>query len=306
MRAWSASAPSNIALIKYMGKSGDANRPTNGSLSFTLEHLTSEVQISEASSTRWVPLTDLKLSEIGQSKFLRHFEFLKRHWGIDGNYQIASGNSFPSDCGLASSASSFAALTKATYGLAKERGQYNVDLSLEALAMLSRQGSGSSCRSFFSPWALWQGDIVRGLSLPSEGWIHHVAVVSRTAKQVSSSDAHVRVRTSKNFEGRPRRAEERLQALVNFLTDQQWQEIVEICWQEFWDMHSLFETSSPPFGYLNEGSLRVLEWARSEFLNQGDGPIVTMDAGPNVHFLFRPDQKESVQRLKGQFGDMVL
>jgi diphosphomevalonate decarboxylase len=306
MKSWSASAPANIALIKYMGKSDAANRPTNGSLSFTLDNLISEVTITEAAQTSGVGRNNLELSAKGREKFLNHFEFLKKHWGLSGHYEIASGNSFPSDCGLASSASSFAALTKATYALAKERGSQNTDLSLEGLALLSRQGSGSSCRSFFSPWALWQGDSVRGLKMPGADWVHHVVVVSRSVKTVSSSEAHQRVRTSLNFSGRVQRADQRLEALIRFLENEQWQEIVEICWQEFWDMHALFETSAPPFGYLSAKSLEVLEWARREFSNFGDGPIVTMDAGPNVHFLFRSDQRESELRLKEAFGHAVL
>ena len=43
---WFAEAPSNIALIKYMGKD-TGNIPSNSSLSFTLDKLISRVEISE-------------------------------------------------------------------------------------------------------------------------------------------------------------------------------------------------------------------------------------------------------------------
>ncbi|NUN07515.1 MAG: hypothetical protein HUU57_17360, partial [Bdellovibrio sp.] len=42
------SAPSNIALIKYMGKiEGTGNKPTNASLSYTLENLRTFVRLTE-------------------------------------------------------------------------------------------------------------------------------------------------------------------------------------------------------------------------------------------------------------------
>ena len=82
-----ASAPSNIALIKYMGKtSTEANIPTNSSLSFTLENLRSFVQITkiEEAKDRWAPLKQeglatLTLNDKGQEKFLKHFSMIYKH-----------------------------------------------------------------------------------------------------------------------------------------------------------------------------------------------------------------------------------
>src|SRR5665213_2279689 len=121
-----ASAPSNIALIKYMGKTAKfGNLPANASLSYTLPHLRSFVTLEPREGlggNLWQPLKglpELALSPAGQSKFLAHFDRLKVKWNIPGNFIIASANNFPADCGLASSASSFAALTLATWELAK-------------------------------------------------------------------------------------------------------------------------------------------------------------------------------------------
>jgi diphosphomevalonate decarboxylase len=143
-----ASAPSNIALIKYMGKTAaQGNLPTNASLSYAAEHLRTFVTIEDGTGEDgWQPLEGfpvLQLSEFGQQKFLNHFRRLKKHWGIEGSHTVRSANNFPSDCGLASSASSFAALTLATRQLTPQ------SVSLDELSRLSRQGSGSSCRCFF-------------------------------------------------------------------------------------------------------------------------------------------------------------
>ena len=31
---------------------------------------------------------------------------------------------------------------------------------------------------------------------------------------------------------------------------------------------------------------------------EGDGPIVTMDAGPNIHLLYRPEQQELALKFR--------
>lgn len=308
-----AEAPSNIALIKYMGKiDSEKNRPTNSSLSFTLDHLRTRVVLesSDTPNDVWSSLdaegfTPLQLSESGSQRFLKHFAFLKQTLKIPGNYRILSANSFPSDCGLASSASSFAALTRAAVELGKQvsiERDWVESLTEAEHAELSRQGSGSSCRSFLSPFALWTERGVEPVNLPRPQWLHSVVIVESEKKDVSSSQAHKRVSESLLFKGRPERAEHRLEKLIEVLTLQQWAEAFEICWAEFWDMHALFETSQPSFGYMHPESLWVLNQIRQIWKMQKDGPLVTMDAGANVHLLYREDQVELSRLLHAEFS----
>jgi diphosphomevalonate decarboxylase len=288
-----ASAPSNIALIKYMGKSVAAsNQPANASISYTLENLRSFVVLEPCDGEdQWAALegfTKVELSEVGLKKYLDHFARLKQLWQIPGFYRIRSANNFPSDCGLASSASSFAALTQAGFELAS---RHNKDLALSAhkLSCVSRLGSGSSCRSFFSPWAKWQGEGAEAVDLDLR-LEHAVLILESGRKAVSSSQAHNRVNTSLLWNGRPERAEARMKTLVQALRTNDWSSAFEICWSEFWDMHALFETSRPSFGYMTPPTLQALEQLRNIWRKESDGPLVTMDAGANVHVLIRPDQ----------------
>jgi diphosphomevalonate decarboxylase len=304
---WKAKAPSNIALIKYMGKiQTDGNRPTNSSLSYTLPHFITEVQIEESSKMAWEPLEKkgfyVRLSERGRDRFLQYFDGLVQKFQIKGKYTIRSANNFPSDCGLASSASSFAALTKAAYALSEDKGKAG-KLSARELAKISRTGSGSSCRSFFAPWGLWQDEAAEAVELPYENLIHQVAVIEESEKLVSSSEAHKRVNSSLMFKGRPERADERLTLLMKSLRAQDWKSAFEVTWQEFWDMHALFESSQPSFGYMAAGSVEVLNMARQFWQTEGDGPLVTMDAGPNVHLLYREDQKELASKFREQIEE---
>jgi len=306
-----ASAPSNIALIKYMGKSDlNLNKPTNSSFSFCLEKLRTHVRIkknSELNSDVWNPyrredLRSIILSDKGRDKFLSHFAFLKIEFRMEGFFEIESANNFPSDCGLASSASSFAALTLATHDwfIQNSKGAKKSYLTKE-LAKLSQKGSGSSCRSFFSPWALWYASGAESIQIPYKNLKHQVLMCDESTKKVSSSEAHVRVLTSDLFEGRAARAEMRLQKLVEALRSQNWKLSFEICWNEFWDMHLLFHTSAPSFMYMNETAMKALKALHNNWLEQNDGPLITMDAGSNIHLLYRPDQEVQYNLVIEQF-----
>jgi diphosphomevalonate decarboxylase len=63
-------------------------------------------------------------------------------------------------------------------------------------------------------------------------------------------------------------------------------------------MHALFETSSPSFGYIQSKTRLVLAEIEKFRKANGDGPIATIDAGPNVHLLWRKDQDELRNKLK--------
>jgi diphosphomevalonate decarboxylase len=78
----------------------------------------------------------------------------------------------------------------------------------------------------------------------------------------------------------------------------EWQQAYEICWAEFWDMHALFETSEPHFSYMQPESLIVLRRLEQMWHEEKDGPLVTMDAGANVHLLWRHDQKNKALQIK--------
>lgn len=306
---WKAEAPANIALIKYMGKTDvTSNRPTNSSFSYTLDHLKSFVELEldpNANDDHWESMTGqrfLHLSEKGQIRFLKHLKFLKDAFQFQANFLVRSGNGFPSDCGLASSASSFAALTQAACAALSELTGKK-QLSTSDIAEFSRQGSGSSCRSFYSPWAIWNSEGVRPIKLPYTQLVHQVVVVDDKVKLVSSSEAHKRVTASALFKGRIERVEQRLRDLLTALKSQKWSDAYEITWAEFWDMHVLFETAKPSFGYMNADSLNILRYAQREVWGKNqDGPLVTMDAGPNVHLLYRPDQIDIAKDIERQFG----
>lgn len=305
---WFAQAPSNIALIKYMGKKEvSSNIPINPSLSYTLNNLLSSVTLEHYSGKKdiWEPLNSpgalhFTLSLNAQTRFLKHLERLKALVNYSGSFIVRSNNNFPHSSGLASSASSFAALTKCAVVALSELTNSPMP-SIEEQAQLSRVGSGSSCRSFFSPWALWEGETVKAIETNYPQLIHQVIVISHDEKDVSSSEAHLRIVTSKQYPTRPQRAEQNLKTLLNAFEAHDWKSAYEVCWREFHDLHSLFSTSSTPFSYITEQSNAALTALKDLWQREGDGPIVTMDAGPNIHILYRPDQADMAQKFKSDY-----
>jgi len=309
---WVATAPANIALIKYMGKSNArTNLPSNSSLSYTLNHLNTQVslELHDAKQDTYQALvspthSSPDLSPVAKERFLQHLQFIKQQFNCNTNFIVRSGNNFPHAAGLASSASSFAALTRAAV-LAIAELTHSSCPDIETQAALSRQGSGSSCRSFFTPWALWQQDQVKPVILPYNELLHQVILLDSSPKAVSSSLAHQRVLTSPQFTGRAERAEANLSTLLNALSLGRWDEARQVCWQEFHDMHALFHTSNPAFSYLTSQGMQVLSELQQHWESTGDGPLITMDAGANIHLLYRPDQQalhDSLkQRYQGQY-----
>ncbi|MBL7479501.1 GHMP family kinase ATP-binding protein [Legionella bononiensis] len=305
---WLAQAPANIALIKYMGKKdGNSNLPDNSSLSYTLNHLLTTVKLEKIPTKKdmWEPLNipgaaEFKLSTSSQKRYTDHLAMLKEHFGYTGGFLIQSSNNFPHSSGLASSASSFAALTKcATIALSELT---NKPLpSIDEQAQLSRLGSGSSCRSFYSPWALWKENEVKAIDLPYKNLIHQVIVVSSEEKKVSSSEAHQRVKSSPFYAERHKRAEENLKLLLDAFLNEEWERIYKLCWREFQDMHNLFSSCEQPFSYITSHCMDILKILEANWKKEGDGPIVTMDAGPNIHLLYRPDQADHARQFKSQY-----
>lgn len=307
-----ASAPSNIALIKYMGKlDSSGNKPTNASLSWTLEKLRTYVRIQKnplLTTDTWKAyqredLRPIELSLKGQEKFLNFFDYLKKEFKLTGFYEIESANNFPSDCGLASSASSFAALTTCAHQVYLEESEHKSRPYLsKELSRLSQKGSGSSCRSFFTPWSLWHDVGAEEIKLPVNSLRHMVILCDETVKSVSSSEAHKLVLTSELFKGRPERAQERLQNLISAARSQDWAKMCKISWNEFWDMHTLFHTSNPTFMYMNGDSLFVLNYLQRLENQRPERALITMDAGSNIHLLIQPSDEQLYKDLVQYFS----
>jgi diphosphomevalonate decarboxylase len=300
-------APVNIAWVKYMGK--NRGLPSNASFSMTLDSLGTETSITirdpEAplsirfEETGYVP--PLRGREKAERFLLEKTEFLDvlAEEGFSpraprGLFSIATSNNIPAGTGIATSASGFAALTLAWFGiLAGDRlkefqKRYASDSGFRSrIAKVAAKGSGSACRSFHGPFVEWTetGEVLESGDTPLE-YVDFVLLLEEQVKAVSSSEAHERVKTSPRFAGRAGRAGERLAHIKRALREGHPAPLPALVLEEALDMHELFHTSTPPFSYLNPESKEWIGKIRSRDPGlPSANAIATLDAGANVHLF---------------------
>lgn len=157
-----ASAPSNIALLKYWGKMpGHWQIPVNSSLSLSLGSFRAQTQVravgrffplvdGQAPSAEFRPPFTLELNNEQQpmpakmEQFLRH---LLTPFASDIALSVKSENNFPTACGVASSAAGFAALVAAVADLLNLQRFLSAEELQLWLTEWARLGSGSATRS---------------------------------------------------------------------------------------------------------------------------------------------------------------
>jgi diphosphomevalonate decarboxylase len=141
-----ARAHANIALVKYWGKRDAAlNLPAAGSLSLTLDALTTETTVrfdgALAADTMTLDGREASAGELARTS--AWLDLVRARAGITTRARVDTANHFPTASGLASSASGYAALAVAATAAA------GLDLDARELSILARLGSGSAARSIF-------------------------------------------------------------------------------------------------------------------------------------------------------------
>jgi len=135
---------------------------------------------------------------------------------------------------------------------------------------------------------------------------HQLVLIDSSKKKVSSRLAHKRVQKSPKFKNRPGRARTRMSALMSALSIGDWRNCFQITKEEFLDMHSLFESSQISFSYQNETSRQVIDRINYFWKKKEDGPLITMDAGSNIHLLYRKNQKEIKKEINKSLSKLKL
>lgn len=316
-----ATAPSNIALIKYWGKrDGVAQWPANDSLSMTLSAARTETTAALLDAPHdelWID--GARIATDPRDKAHAHLARLRREVGLGAApLRIESRNTFPSDCGVASSASGLAALTLAALGAWTDAGSL-ADLASRGfdtarLAALARLGSGSACRSLMGGYVLWQAgerpeaQSVRQLLAPAAFPLADVIVLlSRDKKLSPSTMAHKAAWTSPLFAPRLAGVPERLARVEAALRASDLSRLGEDIEAEALEMHAVMMTSAPQATYILPRTSEFIVWLRQARRRGDFEAYVTLDAGPNPHVLTRPEDAETVAaRIRDAFGAQDL
>ena len=292
MRATARAQP-NIALIKYWGKrDGQRNLPAVGSISVTLDELytTMRVELDGA-----LDRDELQINgRDARSMLPRVSRCLDTVLGADRlRARVTSESNFPIAAGLASSASSFAALVVAA---SRAGGRTS---TVDELAGLAGRASGSAARSLYGGFVELRNTddgIAVSTILDSDAWPLRVgaAVTSTAAKPVGSGDAmELSRRTSPFYSRWVEEQDMDLATARDAIIVRDFGKLASVAEHNCLKMHSVMWASRPPVVYWNAATLACLERVR-ELQAQGVGAFFTIDAGPQVKVVCLPADESRV------------
>ncbi|HVS01547.1 MAG TPA: diphosphomevalonate decarboxylase [Thermoanaerobaculia bacterium] len=312
MRA-TASAPANIAFVKYWG-AADLERaePLHPSISMTLESCRSitTVEALPRGDGDDVWLLDgeggvAPAAVAFAAAVSRHLARLRDRLPLPPALRVTTRNTFPAAAGIASSASGGAALALAAARL------LGIDPGPAQLAELARcGGSGSAARSVLGGYVEWPADGVPDgppVQLAGDGhWQLRdlVVVVDATPKGVSSREGHRRAPTSPHFSTRRQLVPARLDRVRRAIAERDLAGLGPLLEEEAIELHLIAMSARPPIFYWRPGTLAVLAAVR-RLRDGGLAAWATLDAGPNVHVICAAADATAVQRTLAALPEVL-
>ncbi len=302
-----ASAPSNIALVKYWGKHGE-QLPINPSISFTLNKSRTQTTALLTPLERPGGEVSFKFYFEGthrpdfEPKIAAFFKKIKNYAPFVTDYQwkIYSNNSFPHSSGIASSASGFAALAKIIIKLEKQLYPQQTEKYYDKkVSFLARLGSGSAARSTAHPVMIWghhpqiknSSDlyaVVPDFELHPvfQNFRDSIVLVEKGQKKVSSTAGHKLMENHPFKDIRKRQAFDRILQMTEYLKTGDLKNFIKLTEAEALSLHALMMTSEPNYILMQPDTLKIIHLIR-EIRNNKKLPVCfTLDAGANVHVLY--------------------
>lgn len=298
-------AYSNIALIKYWGKKDEAYRiPYTSSVSMTLDAFYTETQvIYEKDLKEDVFYLDGKKVEGNALRRVQTFmNYVRSCYPEINEYAIIrSENHVPTAAGLASSASAFAALAKAS--------TLELNLDDKSLSRLARMGSGSASRSIYGDFVKWErGDSDEtsyAYQVDMEPWdeLRMVAIlVNQDQKPYSSSEAMKKtVEESIYYPAWVKQNEKDVEKAIDYLKQHRLDLLGPLVQENALRMHASLMAVNQ--WYFEPKTVEVMNRVRKA---QQNIPVYfTMDAGPNVKLITEEKYLDEVIALFEDFDYVV-
>ena len=311
--------PSNIALVKYWGKT-DPQIPKNASISFTLSnsHTITTIDFTTKSNSEtdnneinFELFFEGKKKQDFKPKIAKFFERILEYcpYLIAYNMVIHSENSFPHSSGIASSASGMSAIAMCLMSL--EKSLSSVELTDEFInkkaSFLARLGSGSASRSLEGPLVVWGNHpAIEGSSdlfgVPFPYKVHEVfnnyqdaiLLVDKGQKQVSSTVGHDLMHNHPFATQRFQQANENLATISEILQKGELDSFINLVESEALSLHAMMLTSNPYFILMKPNTLEIINAIWRYRKDTGSKICFTLDAGANVHVLYPADESENV------------
>ena len=251
-----------------------------------------------------------KENEAFKAKIQKILESIQEYFPFLTAYQlhISSHNSFPHSAGIASSASSMAALALCLCSMEREVAISlpNEELFYRKASDIARLGSGSASRSVYPGLALWGKTDLANFSsdeyaIPWSdkvnevflGFHDDILMVSKHEKSVSSTAGHALMDNNPFAEIRYQQAYQNLKQLLVALKEGDLKTFGLITEQEALQLHALMMTSTPSYILMEANSIELIKRVQAWRKATGNPLFFSLDAGPNLHLLY-PDfiQKE--------------
>lgn len=311
-------SPSNIALIKYWGKL-PGQIPANASISFTLKNSVTEMSIEAQKKDAGNISLDFYFEGQKNDKFREKIHnFLSAvedtfYWIKDYHLIINSKNTFPHSSGIASSASSMSSLVLCLLNTHEKitNTKMPYDDFYQKASDLSRQASGSAARSVYPFLATWGkiGELMNSSDLYAsplnKNEIHSdfhdykdaIIVIDGAEKSVSSRAGHSLMQEHPFKHARYEHAKNNMSKILVAMKQGDLKTFIEIVEEEALMLHALMMTSKPSYILLKPNSLLVIDKIR-QFRNTSNVPVCfTIDAGPNIHVLYRKSDEDQVEKF---------
>ena len=292
-----ASANTNIALIKYWGKVDEVQAiPATSSLSLTLGGTRTTTTVSfdgGDGAADSVTINGSASSGAELTRVSRFLDLVRSRSGITAAATVISRASVPLAAGLASSAAGFAALAAAASRAA------GMDLDDRELSRLARRGSGSATRSIFGGLARWNAghDDASSYAEPVACEMNLamvVVVLSKHDKLISSTRAmRATMSTSPLFPAWVEASGKDLQVALEAVRAGDLARLGEIVEGNALGMHATMMAARPGIIYWLPQTVAALHEIRA--MRQEGLPVwATIDAGPNVKVLTEGARAEEV------------
>ena len=289
-----AIAHPNFALIKYWGKANSkTNIPAMNSISLTIDALTSTTHISiNKGSNRniWV-LNGQEQNDLGRinpvMKYLNNIS-RNKHGCI-----IESENNFPTSAGLASSASGIASLVIAYNKL------FRLDMSFDQLVEASMLGSGSAPRSLLGGFVILnvENELYTQKILEPEDWpLSIIICITDDKEKIISSREGMEIsrKTSPFYQSWLDTNKGDIQIAKSAIAEQDIKKLGEVTEKNCYLMNQVMRTSSPQINYMTERTNNCIEEIK-EIREDGVELFFTVDAGPQVKIICKPEDKELIK-----------
>ena len=301
MRAATAVAGTNIALVKYWGKRDEVlNLPATGSLSLTLDRLGTRTRVAfdGGDGTRdRITLDGTTASEKVAARVTTFLDRVRARAGIATPATVVTDNSVPTASGLASSASGFAALAVAATGAA------GLALAPTELSVLARLGSGSAARSIFGGFVeMARGARADGTDAAAHpldagaGWnVRLVVAITAAGEKALGSTAAMRrtAETSPYYEAWVRGVDGDLDAARAAIAGRDLAALGAVAERSAMRMHASAMAADPPILYWNPATIAAISRVRA-LRDEGASAFFTIDAGPHVKVLCEAREAEAV------------